>query len=67
MFLIYYNNILKIHTSSTCMFEELNGHPVQHDSSLSAFQCHSQAHVPDLAVSYSHTTLRQSELHIYLV
>lgn len=67
MFLIYYNNILKIHISSTCVFEELNGHPVHQDSSLSTFQRHSPAHVPDLAVSYSHTTLKLSELRMYLV
>lgn len=57
----------KIHISSTCIFGELNGHPIRQDSSLSTFQCHSQAHVPDLAVSYSPTVLKPSEVHISLV
>lgn len=47
------------------MLEELNGHSIHQDSSLSTFQCSSQARVPDLAVSYRYMMLKLSEVHRY--
>lgn len=56
---------LEIHISFPCMLEELNGHCIHQDSLLSTFQCPSQAHVPDLAVSYRYMMLKLSGVHIY--